>query len=100
MIWHTQTVKCKNNPPDIILTIKGIFNHPSEANGQDIIQILLIISGDNLTDREIILYSKNPSSLCAVEEYLDPDVILSRYRSNIQKIVDKISKKDLEYITS
>jgi hypothetical protein len=39
MIWYVKRLKCKDNPPDTNLTIKGVFNHPSEADGRDIIQV-------------------------------------------------------------
>lgn len=102
MIWYVKRLKCKDNPPDTNLTIKGVFNHPSEANGKDIIQILLIISSTQhgVPNREIVLYSKNPTSLSMPEDYIDPSIILSKYQSNIDKIVKRITSKDLDYLLS
>jgi len=100
MKWYQKELHIKDHPSECILTLMGVYNHP-DSNIPTTIQIILNINnmttGDN---KNIVLYSKNPSVLIAPDDFVDPDMILAKYHRNIQKCITKVEKQTLNDILS
>lgn len=93
MIWYSEAIKTKNQPPDIDILLVGSYNHPSTR--LSIIMVELVIGHDRT-----LVFEKNPAILGAVEDP-SPDDVWAKYSRNILRLRDKFSRtdfKDLQHV--
>jgi hypothetical protein len=93
MIWYEQELRCKDQPDNVTLTLRGIHNEP--GSGGDLIVIRLdIIQGDRETNKEI--FTANPKALL----YEEPtgDQVLAKYQHGISKTRRRIVNATYEVI--
>jgi hypothetical protein len=97
MIWYSQSVACKDNPPTTSIMLKGEYNHPPSQ--KPLICIYLIINSHSTCGAidEFLIYSKNPAMLAHIEEP-EPEDVLAKYNHIIAKHTKAIQSKSLEQL--
>ena len=98
MKWYHESVECKEQPDNVIMSLVGRYNDDPTKH---MITIELVIDehaeGDQRVDRPmqrsyVTLFEKSPSSLRA--ENPSADDIFNKYRSNILKIRSQVANKE------
>lgn len=100
MIWYQQEVTCQGKPDHIVVQLVGRYNHPLNLQPDQSIIEISVNKLDNNTglSHKTILFKKNPSTLLQPDEYIDPDMIKSKYAVVIPKLIRKINKSDISNI--
>lgn len=90
MIWHSEVVTVLGQPDNVTISLIGFYDTTGVKSS--IVELILQISSDDGVDKDISVYTHNPTMMRREEP--SPEDVSQRYQAKVNKIKHTLASSD------